>query len=52
MEKNTKKVILTVEQFANSSSSDIVKIMESNKAYAITGSTVGIDRHIIERKNY
>lgn len=43
------KIIKSVEEFKNMSSSKICKLLNSDVSLAITGSKPGIDRHIIKR---
>ena len=47
--KTQDKIIVTIEEFAKMSSSEICKILRSNRRYAITGNEVGVDRHIVDK---
>lgn len=46
--KSTIKV--TVENFEKMNSSEVCKLMNTDKSLAIVGDVVGVDRHIIKRK--
>jgi hypothetical protein len=45
------KVIVTVDEFQKLNSSEIVKIMDKRKSYAIIGDMLGVDRQIIDRNH-
>jgi hypothetical protein len=43
------KIIKTVEEFKEMTSSEVCKLMNSDVSLAIRGNKVGVDRHIIKR---
>lgn len=43
------KIIKTVEEFENMTSSEVCKLLNSDISLAITGDKRGVDRHIIKR---
>lgn len=47
--KTKTNIIVSVEDFAKMTSSEIVKVLQKKQSYAIIGDTPGEDRHIIDR---
>ena len=43
------KIIRTVEEFKNMTSSEVCKLLNSDVSLAIIGDKSGVDRHIIKR---
>lgn len=49
MTKFKESTVLTVEQFANTTSSELAKLILDNPTYWIIGTTIGVDRKVIKR---